>query len=290
MPTSRVVRVASRAGEVRMSAGRRPGAARRGPRFGSLGRGPQWWPGRCRALRFVARFRRPRSTAQGVLVEAAAGHFATRLALHGRQTTLRAEADPRLVDEGVPAMRRTTCQASGQFSGREPLRQLGGAEVIGHGREALLQVLRGCRVGVLSILNPGSTSRPPPRATDGSSCSAGRRSASTASKSASAATAAVAQVCTRSPRGRRSGESQGWQGPHPQGPQRIRQRGHQSAACLQRCAPRGTSLWCEMRCTREGPARWRSATQRHHDARHPQFVGTEEMKRGEKYERRFVFF
>ena len=37
--------------------------------------------------------------------------------------------------------------------GREPLRQFGDAEVIDHGREAVLQVLRGRRGGVLCILD-----------------------------------------------------------------------------------------------------------------------------------------
>ena len=49
----------------------------------------------------VARSRRPELTAQGVLVEAAARQLATRVALHGGQTTVRAEADPDRVGDGV---------------------------------------------------------------------------------------------------------------------------------------------------------------------------------------------
>ena len=47
----------------------------------------------------VARCRRHGRGAQGVLVEAAAGQLATRVALHGGQTMVRAEADPHRVDE-----------------------------------------------------------------------------------------------------------------------------------------------------------------------------------------------
>ena len=49
----------------------------------------------------VACSRRPGRAAQGVLVEAAAVQLTTRVALHGGQTTVRAEADRHRVDEGV---------------------------------------------------------------------------------------------------------------------------------------------------------------------------------------------
>ena len=102
----------------------------------------------------VARSRRPGRTAQGVLVEAAARQLATRVALHGGQTTGPRRGGPsthrrmspaQREDRGLSshihswdvvsshrsAMRRASCQA---VLGGEPLRQFGDAEVIDHGR------------------------------------------------------------------------------------------------------------------------------------------------------------
>ena len=125
----------------------------------------------------VARSRRPGRTAQGVLVEAAAGQLATRVALRGEQATVRAEADRRRVDDGVllkvargprvelprPLMGRGLIAQIGDAArdmpglravfGREPLRQFGDGEVIDHGLEAVLQALRSRRGGVLCILD-----------------------------------------------------------------------------------------------------------------------------------------
>ena len=51
------------------------------------------------------------------------------------------------------AMRARVMPCLRAVLGREPLRQFGDAEVIDHGREAVLKVLRGRRGGVLSILD-----------------------------------------------------------------------------------------------------------------------------------------
>ena len=162
----------------------------------------------------VARSRRPGRTAQGVLVEAAAGQLATRVALHGGQTTVRAEADPHRVDEGVllkvargprvelprPLMRRGHIAQVGDAArvmpglwavlGREPLRQFGAMAV-----RRCCKCCAAAEAGCSASSTPGSTCRPAQRQ------SWPQRLPPRWRKSA-----------TRLPCGRRRGESHGWRG------------------------------------------------------------------------------
>ena len=271
MPTSRALRVPSRAAEVRMSAGRRPRAASRRPSTSgsaagsattavarTMSRTSLWpevdgpgaqhkacsWRRQSGSLPHAwhCMAGRPRSAPRRTLIASTKESCSRWREDRGLSSHIHSWD---VVSSHRSAMRRTSCHASGQFSAAS---RCDSSET----RKSSTTAARRCCKCCAGCSRRGP--RPPSR-------QVGHCRGQWLARHVQRAGAQPAQrqswpqrlpprwrkSAARSPCGRRRGESQGWQWPHPQQhrrPQRIRQRGHQPAACPQRCASSRASFRC----------------------------------------------